>query len=125
MLFKVLDEKFMSDGGKNVHYVKHVINRKEYGDPPTISPDDYERIADELQRSPIDNIKIFGYIKIDRDKPSGMQLSSVKYNRDTEDYVSYALKGGEPRTITLFKRSWERFKKLRPREYYAELPDGY
>jgi hypothetical protein len=125
VVFKLLDEKFISDNGKNVHYVKHVVNRLEYGDPSKISPDDYERIAEELQNSPIDNVNIFGYIKRDPTKPSGMQLSSVKYNKATGDYVSYAPINGEQRTITLFKRDWDRFKKLRVKEYYADLPDGY
>jgi CDP-glycerol glycerophosphotransferase (TagB/SpsB family) len=125
MKFKIIEEEFINAGCKDKHYNKHVIDRKEYGDPETITPDDYENMADVLQRSQIDNVNIFGYIKYDPSKPSGMQLSNVKYNRATGDYVSYVIIKGVPKTITFFKRSWRRFIDQRRKEYYKDLPDGF
>ena len=113
--YKDMDEEFTSEYNLDNHYDKHVKNRKEY----SVSKEEYEAIADKLQRTPIDNKKIFGYISKVDDKEA-----YVKWNKDTEDFVVYVYKKDKPYTISLYKKTYREYNSEMWDSYLGEIPAG-
>lgn len=107
-------ERFTGQQNLENHFKKH---GKEFGN---ITMDDYEQLADDLQRTPVDNKRIFGYMS-ERDNRGPVYN---KYDKDTEIMVIYRYNGNEPETITCFIRPWRKFNELRYIEYYDEIPAG-
>lgn len=109
-----ISEEFTSKQNLDVHYSRH---GKEFGD---ITKEEYEQLADDLQRTPIDNKRIFGYMSI-RDNREPVYN---KYDKDTEIMVIYRYRNSKPETITCFIRPWRKFNALKYVEYYDEIPEG-
>ena len=118
-----LVEKFTSLANRDIHYTKHVLNKQEFGDAKHFSPEDYERNADILQRTPVDHNNILGYVRLSRDENGKEIKNYVKYNKNTGEYVSYTM-DDEPRTITYFKRDYRRYMDKWMDEYHDEIPVG-
>jgi hypothetical protein len=115
MKFKLYGEEFTSPANLSAHYIKHVIKGKQYN----CSPEEYERIADDLSRTPIDNKTIFGYQSITREG----RVANCKYNKATGDFVVYRIRKGVPQTITLYRKKWGTFTGDRAIEYYDEISE--
>ena len=109
------EEEFTSQYNLENHYDKHVVKRKEYD----VTPEEYEAIADKLQRTPIDNKNIFGYIS----EVDGKE-AYVKWNKATEDFVVYTYKNNIPYTISLYKKTYREYNSEMWDSYVGEIPTG-
>lgn len=121
MKFRLV-ERFTSLASRDVHYDKHVVKGREFGDPKKYSIDQYEKDAEALQNLPVDHKEILGYVRKQK-KDGREEFNNVKYNKNTGEYVSYTT-DDEPRTITYFKRDYRRYMDQWPLEYHDELPAG-
>ena len=112
---KFKNEEFTSEYNRDAHFVKH---RKQFVKELTAA--DYEALADRLQRSPVDNKKILGYISLTREGKNAY----CKYDKVNELFVVYTYRKGIPYTITCYKKSWRDFSGDRAIEYFDEIPAG-
>nr|CAI9751357.1 hypothetical protein DGKKSRWO_DGKKSRWO_CDS_0075 [uncultured phage]CAI9752243.1 hypothetical protein CVNMHQAP_CVNMHQAP_CDS_0075 [uncultured phage] len=112
-----IKEEFTSEQNLRSHYNKHVIHKQEFGD---ITEKEYETLADQLQRSKIDNKTIFGYTSETRDG----RTAYCKYDKDTEIFVVYTYKNSTPYTITCYTKTWREFTGDKAIEYFDEIPEG-
>ena len=118
MKFKYIDdteEEFTSPENKKAHYTKHIEKRKEF----EYTPDEYEKAADKLSRTKIDNKMIFGYQSETRDG----KTANCKYNKDTEEFVVYRIRKGQPETITMYRKSWREYTGDKAVEYHDEIQE--
>ena len=118
MKFKIaddFDEEFTSQRNRDAHYDKHVQKNKEF----QYSPEEYEKRADQLSRTPVDNKKIFGYVSMTREG----RTAYCKYNRETEEFVVYALRDNTPYTITMYRKNWREYTGDKAIEYFGEIPE--
>lgn len=116
MLFRLVEnlyEKFNNHYNLEDHYYRHIVLNKEYD----WTMDEYEKNAEILMYTPVDNRTIFGYVQ---DRPNN---PLCKYNKETELFVSYFIdRHGIPRTITAFRRDWRTYTSQKCKEYWDELP---
>ena len=108
-------EEFTSDYNKEAHFIKH---RKEF--PKEMDIDNYEKIADILQRSAVDNRNIHGYMSQTREG----KTAYCKYDKNQELFVVYTYRKGIPYTITCYKKTWRDFNGDKAIEYFDEIPQG-
>lgn len=117
-MFESIDERFTSDYNLDAHYKKHVIDKKEFGN---ITKEQYESLADDLQKRKVDNKEIFGYVSETREK----RTAYCKYDKSTGIFVVYTYaRDGEPLTITCYTKTWQEFTGDKAIEYYDEIPYG-
>ena len=116
-MFMDINERFSSRQNLRKHYIQHVKQDGLFGN---ITIKEYEQLADNIQRSEVDNKRLFGYISnYDNNK------SYSKYDIETGIYVSYFYKNGEPLTITCYildrpSKYFNREKKYK----VADIPKG-
>lgn len=110
-----VDEEFTSAKNRQAHYQKHVKDEKQFD----YSEEEYEKRADELSRTPIDNKNIFGYMSLTREG----RTARCKYNRETGEFVVYALRDGIPYTITMYRKTWREYTGDKAIEYFGEISD--
>ena len=108
-------EKFTKEQNLINHYNKHVIRNKEFGD---ITQEEYEYLADDLQRKPVDYKNILGYIGEYKGN-----IAYCKYDKTTGIFVAYNYFGSEPR-ITCFIRDWRTYNANKAIDYIDEIPKG-
>ena len=113
MKFKL--EEFTSEHNRDAHFVKH---KKEFSKDVTV--DDYEQLADKLQRTPVNNKDILGYMSQTRDN----RTAYCKYDKNNELFVVYTYRKGVPYTITCYKKNWRDFNGDKAIEYFDEIPTG-
>lgn len=116
MSFEITEE-FTSEENRQKHYNKHVLRNKEFGD---ISEEEYEILADELQRTPIDNKNILGYQSITREN----RTAYCKYDKSTGIFVVYTYKNNVPYTITCYTKTIREYSSDKAIEYFDEIPPG-
>lgn len=110
-------ERFSSIENRHRHYIKHVIDGKEFGD---ITEEEYEKLAESLQSSPVDNKNIFGYISDYKGN-----TSYCKYEKSTGIFVVYYYSNNnEPLTITCYMKLWRKYQMDKAIEYFDEIPQG-
>lgn len=120
------DEAFTSEYNKENHYDKHVTKNKEF---KNISPAEYEKMADNLAMTPVDDRKILGYKSIQR-TDKGEKVLYNKYDMDKELFVVYRPRKGIPEIVTFFSRTYRDYQdnkwisKNGEYEYYDEIPKG-
>ena len=121
MIFKLV-EKFTSELNKMEHYEKHFTNERRpekilkkvderTGKKRALTPDEYEKMAEELSYMPVDNKRIYGYVSKDRKGRTGY----VKWDRETCMFTVYKWVGNHTETITAFHKDF--------REYNSEMWD--
>ena len=80
----------------------------------------YNIIADQLVMTPagtsLSNDDIVGYMKDGR--------TACKYNKLTGDFVAYKHKSPRYKTITLHKKTYDQYLRIRDRDFYSELPEN-
>ena len=118
MKFKI-SEKFTSEFNKEAHYNKHKEKFKK------ISIDEYEHLADELAKKPVDNKRIFGYLSAN----TLGRNAYVKWDKDTELFVVYTWNKNhsEPLIISLYKKTFREYESEKWNKKYAyegEIPTG-
>lgn len=114
----VVEERFTSSNNLDAHYNKHVKKGKEFKD---ITKEQYELLAEELQKQKIDNKTIFGYMSETREK----RTAYCKYDKSTGVFVVYTYsKDGKPLTITCYTKTWREYNGDKAIEYYNEIPEG-
>lgn len=109
-------EKFSSKENRHQHYIKHIKRNKEIQD---ISEEEYEQLADQLQRTPVNYKNILGYIS-----DYGEKTSYCKYDKDTGLFVVYYYKGDEPLTVTAYIKTLRKYTSDKAVEYVDEIPKG-
>lgn len=110
------EEWFPNDETLNVHYDKHVIQRKEFGD---LSKSRYDMDGDNLSRLDVGG-DIDGYIGL-----YDGRLAHYKYNYKTNALVIYRIDDkGEHITISYFKRNKDAYERRKKEEYVSEIPKG-
>ena len=117
-LFEIT-EKFNNYDNLRRHYISHVkVNHRNelpFGD---VSIREYEKLADNLQRTPVDNINIFGY-EVEKEG----KRSYNKFDRRTNLFVAYFYRGSEPLTITCYKMEFDKFMR-RSKYKIGDIPEG-
>lgn len=108
-------EEFTSKRNRNAHFKKH---QKQFSSETTVK--EYERLADKLQRTPVDNKNILGYMSLTREN----RTAYCKYDKEQELFVVYTYRNGEPFTITCYKKNWRDFTSAKAIEYFDEIPIG-
>lgn len=112
-------EKFNNQYNLRRHYVRHVKSPKRgeipFGD---VTVTEYEQIADDTQRMPVDNKRIFGY-EVEKEG----RKSYNKFDKDTGVFVAYFYNGDVPLTINCYKMDFNKFKR-RERYKIGEIPEG-
>lgn len=115
-MIELVDEKFTSEQNLENHYNSHVVKRHEF---THMSKEEYEKLADELQRAKIDNKNIFGYIGMHNG-----QLAHCKYDKKNGYFVAYTMRGKEPYTITFYPIEYRVYMGRKAAYYEDEIPDG-
>ena len=114
-----ITEKFSSNNNLRRHYISHVkVTRRgelPFGD---VTIKEYERLADDLQKAPVDNINIFGY-EVEREG----KRSYNKFDKRTNLFVAYFYSGNTPLTITCYRLDYNTFKR-RERYKVGDIPKG-
>lgn len=113
MKFKL--EEFTSDYNREAHFLKH---KNEFVKELTAA--EYEDLADALQRTPVNNKNILGYMSLTEDG----RTAYCKYDKDKELFVVYTYRKGTPFTITCYKKNWRDFNGDKAIEYFDEIPNG-
>lgn len=119
------------------NYLKHLKHLEEYKDDDRLKSivsilegqliafkRKWDLIADGLAKSEagkaFSDDTVIGYIRLDG--------RFVKYNKDTNDFVVYVMKGNpkNPRyvTISMHKKSLDEYNKIAKRDFYKELPEN-
>ena len=115
-----LDEKFTSNRNKYSHYNKHVNNLKEYDSE--LTEEEYEKIADDLAMTKLDHKRILGYETESPDDDNRHRYA--KYNKDTGDFVVYALDSNKnPLIISLHKKTIREYNIDKGIKYVGEIPE--
>lgn len=117
MKIKKVAEEFTSAYNKHVHYDKHITKYKEFD----LTIDEYERAAEELALTPIDNVNIFGYIS---ETPAG-KTAYCKYDKAKKYFTVYTYNNFKPLTITMHKKEYYEYLCDKMVEFHAEMPFGY
>lgn len=116
-MFMDISENFSSKYNLRKHYIQHVKHDGLFG---RISMKEYEQLADDLQKSPVDNVNVFGYVS----NYDG-RISYSKYDINTGIYVSYFYKGSEPYIITCYILDKENKYFNREKKYkIGNIPKG-
>lgn len=114
-----ITEKFSSNDNLRRHYVSHVkLTHKgelPFGD---ISLKEYEKLADVLQKTPVDNVNIFGY-EVEKDG----KRSYNKFDKRTNLFVAYFYHGDTPLTITCYRLDFDKFMR-RGEHKVGDIPKG-
>lgn len=119
--FDEFEEEFSTDYSKKRHYDQHVVKEKQFDN---ISPDEYEAIADDLARRPVDYKTILGYETEAPDNDSRRRF--VKYNKETTDFVVYGLdKYEQPVIISLHRKTPREYNIDQAVKYVGEIPEGF
>lgn len=116
LMFQVTEE-FTSEKNRHTHYIKHVLHKKEFGD---ITEEEYEYLADELMKKPVNRKNILGYESLTREG----KTAYCKYDKDTGIFVVYTYKGSTPYTITCYTKTWREYNGDKNIEYNDEIPSG-
>lgn len=127
-----IDEAFTSDINKQVHYSKHVENKRDF---TNLTPDEYEKLGTELALTPHDCTvldpanrgRIVGYYSVDdKGRPA-----YNKYDKDNGILVVYRPRKNnneEPEIITVFPKSLQEFTQTvwgnGQYSYKDDLPKG-
>ena len=117
MKIKRFDERFRNDVERSTHFIKHISIEKNYN----WSEEEYERVAEKLAKTPVDNVNIFGYMAEDQ---YTHKISYIKYDKNLELFTSYYIdKKERPITITAFRRSWSKYLKRKedPNDRYKYI----
>lgn len=112
---KFKNEEFTSEYNRDAHFVKH---KKQFSRELTAA--DYEILADKLQRTPVNNKDILGYMSLTREG----RTAYCKYDKNQELFVVYTYRKGTPYTITCYKKNWRDFSGDKAIEYFDEIPVG-
>lgn len=117
-MFVRINKDFTGKQNRHKHYQEHVIKRKEFGN---ISEEDYDRIAEQLMNTPVDNKTIFGYIgTYQKDKPA-----YCKWNKETNIFVAYTFtKDNKPKAFTCYIKTYRSYYAKKIDDYYDEIPQG-
>ena len=110
-----IDEESTSEKNRQSHYNKRIKDEKQFD----YSEEEYEKRADELSRSRIDNKNIFGYISLTIENKNAY----CKYNKNTEEFVVYSLRDGVPCDITMCRKTWREYTGDKAIEYFGEISD--
>lgn len=118
ILFEIT-EKFSSNDNLRRHYVGHV-KVTHRGELPfgNVSLKEYEKLADILQKTPVDNINIFGY-EVEKDG----KRSYNKFDKRTNLFVAYFYRGNTPLTITCYRLDFDKFMR-RGENKVGDIPEG-
>lgn len=117
-LFEIT-EKFSSNDNLRRHYISHVkVKRRSELPFGNVSIREYETLADNLQRAPVDNINIFGY-EVEKEG----KRSYNKFDRRNNLFVAYFYRGNEPLTITCYKMDFNKFMR-RSKYKIGDIPKG-
>ena len=110
-----LDEKFTSVANKYSHFDTHGAEFEG------LNADEYEELADEIQRKPVDGINILGYISLNN---KSKRTAYCKYDNKRGVFVVYTYRENEPYTITCYKKTRQEYELDRRREEFTNIPKG-
>lgn len=111
-----LDEKFTSEENKMIHYNTHGA---EFDG---LDADEYEELADEIQRKPVDGINILGYKSLNH---KSKRIAFCKYDVKRGIFVVYTyFDDGQPYTITCYKKTRQEYEIAKRNEMFDVIPKG-
>lgn len=115
-----ITEKFNSINNLRRHYIKHVkaVNTRTGVSLGDLTMREYEKLADDTQRMPVDNKRIFGY-EIEKDGRKAYN----KFDKQTNVFVAYYYNGNTPLTINCYGMHFDQFMR-RERNKIGNIPEG-
>ena len=113
---KTIEEEFINNYQLEKHFDKHVIREKQY---PNISMSEYEKIADKLAATPVNNISILGFKSLN---PGSKKIAYCKYDVKTNDFVVYNYIDNNVKILTMYKKSLDEYRKTKRYQYFDEIP---
>lgn len=119
--FDEFEEEFSTEYSKKRHYDQHVVKEKQFDN---ISLDEYETIADDLAKRPVDYKTILGY-ETEAPKDDNRRRFA-KYNKETGDFVVYGLdENNEPVIVSLHRKTLREYTIDHAIKYVGEIPEGF
>lgn len=101
-LSELEEQAFKDKNKRNSHYLKHPIKGMN-------SETIYEKEADKLALTPIDNINIFGYI-------SNKNNSICKWDKKNRLFVVYYMKDNKPIIKSFYRKGKSEYEKDRDKQ---------